>query len=307
MSKQPVLLIHDGGVDDYLSTILLATMEHVQPLGIVVTPADCYIEPAVRATRKILDLMGRWDIPVAESQVRGLHAFPRIWRRDSYRIDHFPLLNERDEMRTPLVPEDGELFIVEALRAANEPVTVLCTGPLTPLSTALDLAPDIERNIRELVWMGGALNVNGNLADWHESGVDGTMESNVYWDPPAAARVWASAVPIVLCPLDITNTVPCTSEFVRALGKQRRYVVSDLAGLCYAMVMHQAYFFWDVLATSYIGRPDLFELREWETEIITRGPSQGRIIVKPGGRKIRALHRVDTEKFYTYLLTQWAR
>jgi purine nucleosidase len=58
MLKQLVLMDHDGGVDDYLATMLLMTMENVQPLGIIVTPADCYVEPAVSATRKILDLMG---------------------------------------------------------------------------------------------------------------------------------------------------------------------------------------------------------------------------------------------------------
>jgi inosine-uridine nucleoside N-ribohydrolase len=31
MSKQLVLMDHDGGVDDYLATMLLMTMEHVQP------------------------------------------------------------------------------------------------------------------------------------------------------------------------------------------------------------------------------------------------------------------------------------
>ena len=51
-NKKPVFFVHDGGVDDYLSTVLLMTMEHVRVLGIAVTPADCYIEPAVSATRK---------------------------------------------------------------------------------------------------------------------------------------------------------------------------------------------------------------------------------------------------------------
>ena len=59
MADKLVLMDHDGGVDDYLSTALLLTMEHLRVLGIVVTPADCYIEPAVGATRKLLDLMGR--------------------------------------------------------------------------------------------------------------------------------------------------------------------------------------------------------------------------------------------------------
>ena len=59
MSKKLVLLDRDGAVDDYLSVVLLMTMEEVETLGVIVTPADCYIQRAVSATRKILDLMGR--------------------------------------------------------------------------------------------------------------------------------------------------------------------------------------------------------------------------------------------------------
>src|SRR5919108_5951771 len=80
MAKRPVLMSHDGGVDDFLALVLLLTFPEVEVLGISVTPADCYIEPAVNATRKILDLMGRSDIPVAESTVRGLNPFPRAFR-----------------------------------------------------------------------------------------------------------------------------------------------------------------------------------------------------------------------------------
>jgi purine nucleosidase len=58
MSKKLVLMDRDGAVDDYLSVVLLMTMEEVETLGVIVTPADCYIQLAVSATRKILDLMG---------------------------------------------------------------------------------------------------------------------------------------------------------------------------------------------------------------------------------------------------------
>ncbi|GAB4176884.1 MAG: hypothetical protein Fur006_08190 [Coleofasciculaceae cyanobacterium] len=54
MSKQLVLMARDGSVEDYLATLLLMTMEHIQPLGIVVTPASCcYIQPAVSAIENI--------------------------------------------------------------------------------------------------------------------------------------------------------------------------------------------------------------------------------------------------------------
>src|SRR4028119_1925082 len=307
MSKQLVLMDHDGAVDDFLATLLLMTMEHIQPLGIIVTPADCYIHPAISATRKILDLKGRSDIPVAESTVRGINPFPTIYRRDSFVVDHLPILNEREQIQTPLLAETGQEFMVRSLLSSDQPVTLLVTGPLTTVAAALDLAPEIEAKIQEIVWMGGALNVPGNVEKSLEPGQDGSAEWNAYWDPIGAHRVWQTSIPIVLCSLDITNTVPVTSEFVYKLGKQRRYPASDFAGQCYALVIPQDYYCWDVLATAYLDHPEFYQLREWETVIVTSGKSQGRTKVETGGRKIRAMDKVDKEKYYAYILQQWAR
>jgi purine nucleosidase len=298
---------HDGGVDDYLATVLLMTMDHVHPIGIVITPADCYIKAAVSATRKILDLMGRSTVPVAESTVRGVNPFPRIFRRDSFTVDNLPILNEQEAVRAPLAPETGQKFMARVLDEAPQPVTLLVTGPLTTVATALDLAPQVEEKIKEIVWMGGAINVSGNVDPILEGGQDMSAEWNVYWDPLAANRVWRTHIPVTLCPLDLTNQVPVTPDFIRHLSRQRRYPLYDFAGQCYALVTHQDYFFWDVLTTAYLGRPEIFELRDWETTVITDGPSQGRIKAEPGGRKIRALDKVNLDEFYAYILRQWAR
>ncbi|MBD1862722.1 MULTISPECIES: nucleoside hydrolase [Trichocoleus] len=307
MSKPLVLLDHDGGVDDYLSTLLLMTMGHLHPLGVVVTPADCYIQPAVSATRKIIDLAGREEVPVAVSTVRGINPFPRLYRRDSWVVDHLPILNEAGTIQTPLVPESGQDFMVRSLREAPEPVTLLVTGPLTTVAIALDTAPDIEAKIKEIVWMGGAVQVPGNVEKSIEPGQDSSAEWNAYWDPIAVDRVWRSNIPIVLCSLDITNQVPVTSEFAHRLAKQRKYRLSDFAGQCYALVIPQDYYFWDVLATAYLAHPEFYELQEVETAIATTGPSQGRTQLSPGGRKIRMMTQVDRDRFYTYILQQWSR
>lgn len=307
MSKQLVLMDHDGGIDDYLATMLLMTMDHIQLLGVVVTPADCYAEPAVSATRKILDLMECSHIPVAQSTVRGINPFPRLYRRDSFIVDHLPILNQSETIRTPLLAEPGQDFMIQVLREAPEPVTLMVTGPLTTVATALDKAPEIEAKIQKIVWMGGALNVAGNVEKNWEPGQDGSAEWNVYWDPISAARVWQTQIEIIMCPLDLTNNVPVTSQIVYKMGRQRHYPISDLAGQCYALTIAQDYYFWDVLATAYLAHPEFYELREWETEIITTGLSQGRTKIVPGGRKIYAMDQVDKEAFYAYILQQWAR
>ena len=306
MSKKLVLMDHDGGIDDFLSLILLMTMTEIEPLGIVVTPADCYIDTAVRVSRKILDLMGRSNIPVAKSTVRGLNPFPPDFRRDCTIIDCFPILNEQQQLQTPLVSVSGQEFIVEQLQAASEPVTLLLTGPLTTLAEAIALKPDLVDRIAELVWMGGALNVSGNVEKAFALEHDGSAEWNVFWDCVAAKYIWDTKIPITLCPLDLTNSVPVTPEFIRRLSQQRRYPISDLVGMCYALAIPQDYYCWDILATAYLARPKLYSTQRQETDIITTGKSQGKTIYKAGGRAIEVMKTVDKESFYDYLLQQFA-
>ena len=305
--KKFVLLDHDGGIDDYLSTVLLMTMENVQPLGIVVTPADCYLQPAVSATRKILDLMKCSHLPVAASTIRGVNPFPPLYRRDSFIIDHLPILNEKEAIETPLLEQSGQGFIAEVLKASPDPITLMVTGPLTTVAEALKLSPEIESKIAELVWMGGALNVPGNVSLEWEPGQDGSAEWNAYFDPFAVEQIWNTKIPIILCSLDLTNTVPVTSEFIKQLASQRSYPVSDFAGQCYAVAIAQNYYFWDVLATTYLAHPEWYRLKTYQTRVITGGASQGRLKITPGGREIQVMEDVNRELFYHYLLRQWRR
>jgi purine nucleosidase len=307
MTKPLFVLDHDGGVDDYLTLLLALTFESHDLLGVVVTPADCYVEPAVSASRKICDLAGRSDVPVARSRVRGLHPFPIEARRDSFSVDILPVLNEHDGVRTPLVGEPGEQWLAGVLAAATQPATVLCTGPLTTIAAALRLDPAAEERIERIVWMGGALRVSGNVDPWKEGGQDGSMEWNVYWDPPAAAEVFATRVPIVMCPLDLTNRVRMTTDFLRTLGHRRRYPFSDLAAQCYALVAHQVYYFWDVLTAAYVEWPELFATAEERVRLIAEGPSQGRTALDPDGRPVTVMSDVDLDGFYGNVLRRWER
>ena len=307
MSQKLVLMDHDGAIDDFLSLILILTMTEVEPLGIVVTPADCYIDAAVSVSRKILALMQRGSIPLAKSTVRGINPFPADFRRDCTIIDRFPILNELEDIPNPLVKETGQEFIVRQLQTATQPVTLMVTGPLTTVASAIALKPSITQKIAEIVWMGGALTVEGNVQRAYALEQDGTAEWNVFWDPLAAKQIWDTNILLTLCPLDLTNKVPVTAALIDRLAKQRHYPISDLVGLCYSLAIPQDYYCWDILATAYLARPELYDTVEQKTDIVTTGVSQGRTIVRSGGKKIRVMREVDTERFYNYLLEQFAR
>ena len=302
-----VLMDHDGAIDDFLSLILLMTMEEVEPIGIVVTPADCYIEAATSVSRKILDLMGCQDITVAKSTVKGINPFPADFRRDCTIIDHFPILNEKDAIATPLSETTGQKFIVRQLQNAPEPATLMVTGPLTTIAEAIAIEPKIIEKIAEIVWMGGALTVRGNVQKAYALESDGTAEWNVFWDAISAKQIWDTNISLTLCPLDLTNGVPVTTKFIRTLAKQRQYPISDLVGLCYSLAIPQDYYCWDILATAYLARPELYRIEEKETDVITTGASQGRTIFKSGGKRIKVMTEVNKEEFYSYLLQQFAR
>ncbi|NGQ93775.1 nucleoside hydrolase [Brevibacillus sp. SYP-B805] len=304
MKRMKVYFNHDGGVDDLVSLLMLLQMPHVDLIGVSVIEADCYLEPAVSATRKIIRAFHHRDISTAVSDSRGKNPFPHEWRMHPYYVDALPMLNEASADMS-LSPLPAHRHLIAALREAEEKVTLLFTGPLTDLARALDEDPEIEAKVERLVWMGGSFLRWGNV---HEPKHDGTAEWNVYWDPEAAARVWESSIPIVLCPLDATNQLPMTVARREAWAKLRRYPAIDFIGQCYAMTpplvhfeTNSTYYLWDVLATSYLGNPDLVQISDVRCRVLTSGPSQGRTEKCPDGRIVHVMEQVDTEAFFAYM------
>jgi purine nucleosidase len=311
--QRTVLFDHDGGVDDFLSLLMLLAMPHLKLSGIVVTPADCFIRPAISATAKILRFFGRNDIEVSQGTLRGVNPFPRVWRAHTYAIDALPILNELESALGSPVSESGHDFLIRKLKASETPVTILITGPVTNLAAALTAEPDLVSKIEEVVWMGGALRVPGNVRDYEH---DGSAEWNSYWDPPATYNLWrvSDELPIALFPLDATNHVPVTMDFLQRLARQRKHPLSDLAGQCWALTVgtipayEYVYHMWDTLTTGYLGAPECVTFRQARTKIIATGPSAGRMEeAAEGGRLIQVADTVDVERFHNYVLGLFRR
>lgn len=224
---------HDGGVDDLISLFLLLQMDNVKLTGVSVIPADCYLEPAMSASRKIIDRLGKSNIEVAASNSRGKNPFPKDWRMHAFYVDALPILNESGKVVTPAAAKPAHHHLIETLLQTEEKTTLLFTGPLTDLARALYEAPVIEGKIERLIWMGGTFRSAGNV---HEPEHDGTAEWNSFWDPEAVARVWEAKIEIDLVTLESTNQVPLTIDIREQWAKERKYIGVDFLGQCYAMV-----------------------------------------------------------------------
>ncbi|MCM3439439.1 nucleoside hydrolase [Metabacillus halosaccharovorans] len=303
--KKKIYFNHDGGVDDLISLFLLLQMDTVKLTGVSVIPADCYLEPAMFASRKIIDRFGNGGLDVAESNSRAKNPFPKDWRMHAFYVDALPILNEAGKVVTPAADIPAHLHIIKTLQETDGKTTLLFTGPLTDLARALDEAPEIEGKIERLVWMGGTFRKEGNV---HEPEHDGTAEWNVFWDPEAAARVWETNIEIDLVALESTNQVPLTLDVRERWARERKNLGVDFLGQCYAMVpplvhfsTNSTYYLWDVLTTAFVGKPDLVKVQTINSIVFTEGPSQGRTVETAEGRPVNVVYDVDRNAFFDYI------
>ncbi|WP_437935052.1 nucleoside hydrolase [Sorangium sp. So ce341] len=314
-NSTPVILLHDAAIDEYIATILLTTMPEVTLSAIIVVNGDCITTPAMNAAWRIQQYIRRTDIPLGLSSARGYNPFPWAYRGDCIKINDLDMLQGLPACATPY--QDGDALLADTLRSAKSPVTVLCTGPLTPLAELLSTGEGValQSRIGRLVWMGGAIAVGGNLdpATLPPGVANSYAEWNVFWDPFAADWIFRNtSFPITLFPLDITNKAAIASSFMgRLLVQAKQYPVSNLAYQSYEIVASESFYdMWDVTATVWLARPEFYQPLETMTlAVVTEDAGmQGALIPDQRGRQIDcAKDFQDIDAFYSYVLAQLAR
>ncbi|TDM02135.1 nucleoside hydrolase [Macrococcus carouselicus] len=301
---QNVYFNHDGGVDDLISLFLLLNMENIKLTGVSVIDADCYIEPATFASRKIIARFGDGRLETTMSKERGKNPFPKDWRMHAFFMDALPILNEKKEL-APLSDKEAYEHLIEKVMVEKEKTTLLFTGPLTDLAKAIQTEPSIIDKIERLVWMGGTYRSEGNV---HEPEHDGTAEWNAFWDPEAVGIVFDSSIEISMVALESTIQVPLTTDIRQIWADQREFEGVDFLGVSYAVVpplkhfvTNSTYYLWDVLTTASLGKPELVKSKMIQTGVYTHGPAQGRTYEMENGRPVTVVYDVDHDGFFEYI------
>lgn len=318
-NSEPVIYIHDGAIDEYVSYLLLSTMDNVDLEGVILVNADCIGRPAVDTQWKFQQFTGQTDIPVALSRARGWNPFPWNFRVQAIQQGKVGLL--KDYEPAPGYPS-GEKLLQKLLQQAiqkEEPVTLLVNCPVTPLYLVLSENPELEKGIARLVWMGGAINVPGNLENppaIPKEVANKKAEWNVFWDPTSTEWVFENtSFPIIEFPLDITDQAKITKKLLKELKSQgKQYDYSKLAFQSYSIITslskaNQAgYEMWDVLTTSFLEKPGLFtKSKKLHLDVITKGKKQGALVQKKEGRKVRVMFGFDRDGYYEYVLEKFKR
>lgn len=291
---------HDGNIDDLVSYLLLLQAPDIKLLGVGAIDADGFIDPSVAACLKMTDLFNlRGDeLAVARSNSRAVNQFPHDWRMATYSFNYLPILNEKGSVDTPQAELPAHLDMVEKLKHAKEPVTLITTGPLTDLARALDVDPDIEQHIKKLYWMGGSLDGHGNVAMVN---ADGSQEWNSFWDPYAVKRVFDSNIPIQMVGLESTEEISLNDELRQHWASLRKYPAMDLVGQGYSLIISipsAELYLWDVLTTVIALYPEVVETEKAKATVITDGMSAGSFRRDPNGREVDIVTKANKELFF---------
>ncbi|MEX2170700.1 MAG: nucleoside hydrolase [Pirellulales bacterium] len=96
--------------------------------------------------------------------------------------------------------------LADEVRAAPGEVTIIATGPLSNIASVLRREPDIAPLIGHLIILGGAVGVSGDVTQ--------AAEFNIFCDAEAAQIVFRSPVTKTIIPLDVTEQVVMTYDFL---------------------------------------------------------------------------------------------
>src|ERR1700735_1765037 len=197
---------------------LLIQSKQVEVLGITVVSGDQWRDEEVAHTLRLLEIMGRTDIPVMSGaayplvrtreealewqerfgKVAYAGAWDERWGHDPFTV---PALAE-GKPSTPRSDEDAAHFLVRMVRKYPHEVTIYEGGPMTNLALAISLDPQFAALARDLVFMGGSLNPPTNEPEFANNP---RHEFNFWFDPEAAYVVlrapWAK---ITATPADVS-------------------------------------------------------------------------------------------------------
>jgi inosine-uridine nucleoside N-ribohydrolase len=299
MSPTPILIDCDPGHDDAIALLLALASPEVELLGVTSVAGNQTLEKTTANAIRVLEFAGHPDVPVAAGADRPLvrEQFVAAEVHGETGLDGPDLPPPQSDP----VEQHAVDFLAEKIRTSERPVTLIPIGPLTNVALLLALHPDARPE--RIVLMGGAI-AEGNVTP--------AAEFNIWCDPEAAARVFASDIDVTMIGLDITHKALFTQAHIGRLAGRVGEMVTELLRF-YGAFHRTVYDFdgspiHDALAVAHVLDRDLVGTLKRNVEIDTESElCRGRTVVdlwKRTGRDPNA-HvgvRVDADGFLELLI-----
>lgn len=305
-NRRNVIMDGDPGIDDAVALVLAAAHpEAFHLLAFTTVTGNQTIDKVTENARRLVEFYGL-DVPVAKGSVvpilREVHTASDIHGKNGLGNVELP------KAKRPLASENAIVFLYETICGLpkGEKVTLIPIGPLTNIALLFRVFPEVMERVEEIVLMGGAA-FGGNVTS--------TGEFNIYEDPEAAAIVFGSGLPIVMCGLDATNLCGIDREtaaklagekgsICRAVGEMIQFYLSGpvYSNKPYASIHDAATF-------MYLLHPEIFKTQKMPVRVdCSEGMNRGMTVCDT--RKwmyekepsTTVLMDADTEKFREYMV-----
>ncbi|MGN6485458.1 MAG: nucleoside hydrolase, partial [Thermomicrobiales bacterium] len=205
----PIIFDCDPGVDDAMALLWGLADPRIDIVAIGTVWGNVSVDLTTVNALRLLEIGGRPDIPVAKGARK-----PLIGPEPSFEHGVHGRNGQGDvALHHPEVVHVEETAAAQLVRLANErpgELTLVAVGPMTNLAIALSLDPGIADRFRQVVLMGGAFQVPGN--------VSATGEANIWHDPEAAQMVMEAGWPLTIVGLDVTEQARITETMLRDLA-----------------------------------------------------------------------------------------
>jgi inosine-uridine nucleoside N-ribohydrolase len=292
-----VLLDCDPGHDDAIALLLALASHELELVGVTTVAGNQTLEKTTANAIRVLEHVEHTDIPVAAGADRPLIREPFV----AAHVHGETGLDGPD-----LPPPRGHPVDQHAVDFLAEHVagsTLVAVGPLTNVALMLALRP--EARPERIVLMGGAI-AEGNITP--------AAEFNIWADPEAAARVFASGIDVTMVGLDVTHRAlltPAHADELRGAGRAGR-LVAELFDFYHGF--HRRTYglpgspIHDALALAQVLDPSLLELRhrhvavDYESELC-RGRTVVDLWQRTGNEpNARVAVSVDGDRFVRLLI-----
>ena len=280
-----VIIDTDPGTDDALAIMMALNSSDLDVVGLTTVGGNATLEHTTENALALLDHLGVSGVTVSPGAAGPLEG----GFENAYHVHGSGGLGV--DLPAPTSKAHGveaAELITEAASKYRGELVIVAIGPLTNLAEALRAEPRMVRWVAEIVVMGGAVEVPGNVTPH--------AEFNVYNDALAADIVLNSGIAVTLVGLDVTRQTSVTAaDLPWVVGEAptarlaRRIVTSRLE----SRPEGGEYHLHDPLAVVAALQPELLEYRQATVTVHRQGDERGRTVARYGDGPVKVAVRVD--------------
>lgn len=269
--KTNLIFDTDASNDDFIALIYLINHPKINLKAVtIVGTGEAHGPQGANNAADLCYLLDKPNMPIAYGNPQSLEnsgrPFPDYIRQ---MIDNI-LVGKGIAHHPHSTIKNGAVELIKnIIVSSKQPVTILATGPLTNIAEFIKQYPALIPNVQKIIFMGGAVNVPGNIKALDSDSPNTVAEWNVYADPKAAQIVFTSGIPIVLVPLDATNQVPMTKEFFESVSHHKQAdlkLIHDLLKMIIdelgMNVFLNDFYLWDSLAAMVCADDSIAQFTE---------------------------------------------